>query len=633
MADIQTYLELIKNAVYGKDVRQAIHDGIELCYEDASSGIDVVARAEVTDAREGADGTSYSSLGEANRTQFSELNGALEYTNKNLPWFNTFPESIFSHGEVLYGTGEWSDTVTRWGTRDLQYADEDMYVSINQYTPELSYNVCYFDSSGNYRSWSTWQHYDDGEYKIPKGSYYKLTISRRADSSEKATIDFIYQLVINTGLKQLASANDKFKLVNNGIRFDPILVGGYTSNTAIRTSTTLDLRRRYKAMLKPKYIYEGSYIYCDTAMKYRMRIVKRDTEESESGTVVVDNIPVPTQDAPYIFSEGGYYTIHFMDYDGASEVVLNDLYGHVTFGLYSDTPNSIFVDFIGGGRTFEGPADATLFIGEHGTSLLIDGVYPDMQGNLFNEFHNVGIDHLDYVMISHFHRDHFGGLTILYDNNNMSADDTTFILPSEEGVEYALEHLPDEINYTWFNRFNAVLTNADCTIIRPQNGDVQNIGGMTVTYWNADHSIYEGVSTNYNDWSLCCYITYGTQRICMSGDLGPIGQRLNTGKMLKSNIYKSHHHGWDGTSAPEDVMGMKRYMSEIMPEIIISLDGGTHDELYLLDTSPLIPWCEANAIPHYRAHENSPIQIELTKESFKILTSAKRYTREEASGN
>ena len=40
MSNIQGYLEKIKNARFGKDVRQAIHDGIKQCYEDgkANSG-------------------------------------------------------------------------------------------------------------------------------------------------------------------------------------------------------------------------------------------------------------------------------------------------------------------------------------------------------------------------------------------------------------------------------------------------------------------------------------------------------------------------------------------------------------------------------------------------------------------
>lgn len=101
MAGIQEYLYKIKNAVYGREVRQAIHDGIHQCYEDGKAGaVDLVAReeiaeliapsgeapsaAEVTDARIGADGTTYASLGLANRTQFSDLKSDLNQNVRDL---------------------------------------------------------------------------------------------------------------------------------------------------------------------------------------------------------------------------------------------------------------------------------------------------------------------------------------------------------------------------------------------------------------------------------------------------------------------------------------------------------------------------------------------------------------------
>ena len=36
MASIQEHLDKIKNAIFGKDVRQAIHDSIKQCYDDAA---------------------------------------------------------------------------------------------------------------------------------------------------------------------------------------------------------------------------------------------------------------------------------------------------------------------------------------------------------------------------------------------------------------------------------------------------------------------------------------------------------------------------------------------------------------------------------------------------------------------
>ena len=36
MTSIQEHLDKIKNAIFGKDVRQAIHDSIKQCYDDAA---------------------------------------------------------------------------------------------------------------------------------------------------------------------------------------------------------------------------------------------------------------------------------------------------------------------------------------------------------------------------------------------------------------------------------------------------------------------------------------------------------------------------------------------------------------------------------------------------------------------
>ena len=95
MATIQEYLNNILKAVYGKDVRQNIHDAIQQCYEDGKVGaVDLVARqridnlaklpegsttgdAELADIRVGVDGTEYETAGEAVRGQVSDLKSDL----------------------------------------------------------------------------------------------------------------------------------------------------------------------------------------------------------------------------------------------------------------------------------------------------------------------------------------------------------------------------------------------------------------------------------------------------------------------------------------------------------------------------------------------------------------------------
>lgn len=52
-ADITTYLKSIRQARYGKDVREAIASGIETCYNDGKTGAtDLQAREDIIELRD-----------------------------------------------------------------------------------------------------------------------------------------------------------------------------------------------------------------------------------------------------------------------------------------------------------------------------------------------------------------------------------------------------------------------------------------------------------------------------------------------------------------------------------------------------------------------------------------------------
>ena len=142
MAGIDTYLKNILSAVYGKDVRQSIHDGIKQCYYDGKVGAtDLEARdraeaaearmdtftklekgstqadAELIDIRVGLDGKKYANAGTAVREQIRDTH-TIEVTNKQPTrdntqvWINPNERDEFCVPEIkddeVNGVDTWS---------------------------------------------------------------------------------------------------------------------------------------------------------------------------------------------------------------------------------------------------------------------------------------------------------------------------------------------------------------------------------------------------------------------------------------------------------------------------------------------------------------------------------------------
>lgn len=98
MANIQNYLNQIKTAVFGKDVRESIHDAIKQCYDDATVNHDN-ANMEVKLAR-GSHNTLNDRLDENEKNQ-EKLSSQLEHITIIMPLPSTVEENTTNLQKIL----------------------------------------------------------------------------------------------------------------------------------------------------------------------------------------------------------------------------------------------------------------------------------------------------------------------------------------------------------------------------------------------------------------------------------------------------------------------------------------------------------------------------------------------------
>lgn len=182
-------------------------------------------------------------------------------------------------------------------------------------------------------------------------------------------------------------------------------------------------------------------------------------------------------------------------------------------------PNELQVHFIDVGQ-----ADSILVqCGKY--NMLIDAGKNEDGRFVVNYLKQKGVKRLDYVICTHPHEDHIGGMDNVINEFRIN----TLIMPK---VSHATRSFQDVVNAIYKNNL---------TIIRPVAGISYKLGHaeFTIIAPNRDYG------ENLNNWSVGIKLSYGSNHFILCGDAEEESEQdiCSNGIDIRADVLKLNHHG------------------------------------------------------------------------------------------
>ncbi|MBE6848221.1 MAG: MBL fold metallo-hydrolase [Ruminococcus sp.] len=202
-----------------------------------------------------------------------------------------------------------------------------------------------------------------------------------------------------------------------------------------------------------------------------------------------------------------------------------------------------------------GQGDACLIRTET-MNVLIDGGEREQGDHLVRMLHALQVKKLDYVINSHPHYDHFGGLISVFEE-----------IPVGKLV---MCDFPESLTPTsaYFETFLDVVEASGAAVSIPQCGDTLVLDDAVLTFLSVDNSNY----TDLNDCSLLCRLDHQSVSFLFCGDLTAKGERdfVEQGLIAPADVLKCAHHGSNSSTCAA-------FLAAVQP-VCVGISAGLHND-------------------------------------------------------